>query len=196
MTDPVVRLDQWRTDAILVESAKSGDREAKEALFRRHARTATDRAYRLLGRDSEVEDVVQESFATVFASLGKLQDPRAFVAWLGSIVTTTAIATIRRRRLLSRLGIVSLEPIQLESLIAHQAPADVVADLRAVYQSIDAMPAPERAVLILRRVEQLKLEEIAEQTRMSLATVKRKLANAEELLERWSRGGRPEGRVS
>ena len=131
---------------------------------------------------------MQESFASAFASLGKLDDPRAFVAWLSAIVTTTAIATIRRRRLLARLGLVHVEPVQLESLIAPSAPPDVVAELRAVYRVVDALPAQERAVLILRRVEQLPLEEIASQTKLSLATVKRRLVHAEALLEK---AGRP-----
>ena len=184
MLGRVTRLETQPTDAELVGAACAGERSAKEALFRRHVRAAADRAYRLLGRDQELEDVVQESFAQAFAALGRLEDGQAFASWLSAIVTGTAIGVIRKRRLLARLGIVRAEPVQLEALIAHSAPPDVVAELRAVYGVIHELPAPEHVVLILRRVEQLSLVEIAEQTGFSLATVKRRLAAAEARLAR------------
>jgi RNA polymerase sigma factor (sigma-70 family) len=57
-----------------------------------------------------------------------------------------------------------------------------MAELRAVYAVIDRFPAAERVTLILRRFEQLSLEQIAEQMQTSLATVKRRLVRAERLL--------------
>lgn len=178
----VTALDTWRTDESLVLAACAGEREAKAALFRRHVRSASDLAYRLLGRDDELEDVVQESFVAAFSSLSKLTDPRAFKGWLTAIVTRTTIATIRRRRLLARLGFVHVERVQIENVLAPNAPPDVLAELEAVYRSLDSLPANERVVLVLRRVEQLPLEEIARTTGFSLATVKRRLARAEERL--------------
>jgi RNA polymerase sigma-70 factor (ECF subfamily) len=189
MVERVTHLDSWRSDDALVLAARAGDRGAKETLFTRHARTAMDRAYRLLGHDGELEDVVQESFAYAFASLSKLAEPQAFAAWLGTIVTGTAIACIRRRRFLARIGLAHLEPAQLERIVSPGAPADVVTELRSVYGVINTFPAAERAVLVLRKIEQLTLEEIAEQTGLSLATVKRKLARAERRLhDETSRG--------
>jgi RNA polymerase sigma-70 factor (ECF subfamily) len=176
----VTELRAWRTDESLVLDARAGDREAKTLLFRRHARAASDLAYRLLGRDDEIEDIVQESFVAVFSGLSKLVDPRAFQSWLGAIVTRTTIAAIRRRRLLARLGFVRAERVQIEAVLARNAPPDVLAELEAVYRSLDALPAAERVVLVLRRVEQLPLDEIAHRTGFSLATVKRRLARAEE----------------
>lgn len=178
----VARLDAQRPDETLVLAGRAGDRAAKAELFRRHVRFASDLAYRLLGRDGELEDVVQESFVIAFSTLARLSDPRAFRAWLGSIVTRRTIAVIRKRRLLSRLGFVRAEPIQLESVIARNAPPDVLAELNVVYRALDALPAVERVVLVLRRVEQLRLEEIAERTGYSLATVKRQLQRAEQRL--------------
>jgi RNA polymerase sigma-70 factor, ECF subfamily len=178
----VARLDARPTDESLVAAARAGVEEAKAELFRRHVRAASDMAYRLLGRDGEVEDVVQDGFVIAFSTLGSLADPRVFRAWLGAIVTRRAIAVIRRRRLLSRLGFVRAEPLQMENVIARDAPPDVVAELTAVYRSLDALPATERVVLVLRRIEQLPLDAIAERTGLSLATVKRRLQRAEQQL--------------
>jgi RNA polymerase sigma-70 factor, ECF subfamily len=172
-----------RTDESLIEAARGGDGRAKALLFRRYAAVANHLAYRLLGRDDELDDVVQQSFVTVFEQLSRLSEPLAFRAWLTSIVTRTTIATIRRRRLLWRLGFVSADRVQIENILANDAPPDVLAELELVYLALDAMPAVERVVLVLRCIEQLSLEEIASQTCLSLATVKRRLARAEQRLK-------------
>jgi RNA polymerase sigma-70 factor (ECF subfamily) len=182
LIDNLVRLEQRSTDAELVEAARGGDRAAKEALYRRYVGMASASTYRLLGRDSELEDIVQESFVTALASLSRLERPQAFSAWLTRIVVGTAVATLRRRRLLTRLGLLRPEPAQIDTLVSPQAPPDVAAELRAVYRVLESLPTAERVVLVLRRVEQLSLQEVAEQTSWSLATVKRKLARAERLL--------------
>jgi RNA polymerase sigma-70 factor (ECF subfamily) len=179
----VTELGAWRTDESLVAEALAGNREAKAMLFRRHCRAASDLAYRLLGRDDELEDIVQESFVAAFSGLSKLVDARAFQTWLNAIITRTTIATIRRRRLLARLGFIRIQPVQIENVVARNAPPDVLAELEAVYRALDALPAAERVVLVLRRVEQLPLDEVARRTGYSLATVKRRLARAEQYLQ-------------
>jgi RNA polymerase sigma-70 factor (ECF subfamily) len=156
---------------------------AKEALFHRYATMAHGIAYRLLGHDRDLEDIVQESFTMAFASLRRLERTQAFASWFSTIVTGVAIKAIRERRLLARLGFVRGTPVQLESLISPTAPPDVAAELRAVYALIDALPTAERVVLVLRRVDQLSVEEIVERTGMPLGTVKRKLAAATARLE-------------
>ena len=182
MTPKVVRLEDRPTDAQLVERARAGARDAKKTLFLRYVSLASAIAFRCTGSETEVEDIVQDSFIAAFSGLGRLDQPQAFRAWLASIVTRTAIASLRRRRLLRRLGLLRAEPIRIEALTSPSAAPDVVAELRAVYALIDELPAAERVTLLLRRFEQLPLEQIAEQTGSSLATVKRRLARAEQRL--------------
>jgi RNA polymerase sigma-70 factor (ECF subfamily) len=180
--DDVTRLDERPTDAALVLSAREGDVGAQAALFRRYVRRATGIAYRLLGADDEVDDVVQESFTSALAKLGSLKDPQAFASWFATIVTGTAIAAIRRRRFLSAIGLRQREVIQPDTLISRDAPSDMVLELKAVYEVIRDLPTDERAILVLKRIEELPLEEIAERTGWSLATVKRRLVRAEARL--------------
>lgn len=144
---------------------------------------ASSLTYRLTGTQTDLEDIVQDSFIYAFDHLHQLDRPQAFRAWLCSIVTGNAIALLRRRRLLYRFGLLRREPIGIESLVASSAPPDVVAELRAVYSVIDRFPPHERVALLLRRFEQLSLEQIAEHTDASLATVKRRLVRAERLLD-------------
>ncbi len=172
------------TDAALVPAARAGELWASEALFRRHARMAIGLAFRLLPRDIDADDVVQDSFVFALQRLSSLQNPQAFAAWLGSIVVRTVGKRLRRRRLLTRLGMRSAEPIDLSSVIAPSAPAEVAVQLRRVYALVETLPAEERIALVLRRVEGLELPEIAAHMGVSLSTVKRRLRAAEVQLER------------
>jgi RNA polymerase sigma-70 factor (ECF subfamily) len=170
------------TDAALVVAARADEPWAKEALFRRYVAMVNGLGYRLLGRDSDLEDLVQDSFMEAWRSLPKLEQPQAFGSWLGSIVIRTAHKMIRRRRLASRLGLRRSEPIDVDALIATTAPPDVRSELKAIYRIVESLPATTRTALILRRVEGLPLDDIAKSLGTSLATVKRRIADAEKRL--------------
>ncbi len=173
--------DMEAADGALVDSARRGDRGACECLFKRHARMVNGLALRLLGRDSEVDDVAQEAFITAFTSLGGLKDAQAFASWLCSITVRAAHRSIRRRRLLHRLGLLRRDPIDPESIVARSAPSDTGAELRAIYAVLDSLPKDLGTMLVLQRVEGMLLPEIAEVLGLSVSTVKRRLARADEL---------------
>jgi RNA polymerase sigma-70 factor, ECF subfamily len=191
-----VPLPERVSDIDIVLAAQSGDRRAQEQLFRRYARTAAGIAFRLIGQDIEIEDIVQESFATALATLRNLSAAEAFLAWFARIVTGKTIAVIRRRRLLTRLGFVRAKEADLEAIISKDAPAEIVIELRALYALIDALPTEERVVLVLRKVEQLSVDEIVDRTGWPLGTVKRRLTRARERLEECLEGPRGTGRES
>jgi RNA polymerase sigma-70 factor (ECF subfamily) len=177
------------SDAALVLSARAGEHWAQEALFRRYAAMANHLAYRLLLNDSDVDDLVQDSFIAAFESLDRLADPQAFAAWLSSIVVRTAHKRIRRKRLMERLGLSRPTPIDLNALATVTTPPDVATELRALYGLVQRLPAEERIVLVLRRIEGLTIAEIAEQLGRSTATVKRRLERAQGLLDAPDRVG-------
>ena len=171
------------SDAALVVAARAGERWASEALFHRYVRTVNRLAFRLMGRDVDVDDLVQETFAQALTGLGRLDEPGAFGPWLSAIVARTAYKMIRRRQLLRRIGLLGREaPIDPEALISRTAPPDAAAELRIVYQALHELPAALRVPLVLHRIEGLELQEIAATLGASLATVKRRIAQAEEKL--------------
>lgn len=176
------------SDAALVVAARAQERWAQEALFRRHAGLVNGLAYRLIGRDADLDDLVQDCFAEAWRSLGRLKEPAAFSSWLGAIVVRTAHKLLRRRRLLARLGLRAETPVDLDSLVSSAAPADVRAELHAVYRIVDSLPAATRVAFLLRRVEGLPLDEVASLTGASLATVKRRVAEGERRIGAASRG--------
>jgi RNA polymerase sigma-70 factor (ECF subfamily) len=145
-------------------------------------------AFRLLGRDSDLDDLVQESFAQAIGSLARLRSGETFPAWMSAIVVRTAHKLLRRRRLMTNLGLLRREPIDVDAIIARDTPQDVALELRVLYDLVERMPPELRIPLLLRHLEDASLEEIAHLTGVSLATVKRRLtkaqANLDEALER------------
>jgi RNA polymerase sigma-70 factor, ECF subfamily len=173
------------SDTALVNAARAGEKWAQEALFKRHARTVNGLAYRLLGRDEEVDDLVQEAFLAALRSLDRLENPQAFAAWLCSILVRTAHKTLRRRSMLTRLGLRRSTPIDPDAVMARSVPPDVRSELEAIYSVLDRMRPEVRVALVLHRVEGLSVPEIAERMGLSVSTVKRRLALAEKRLDHY-----------
>ncbi len=171
------------SDAALVVAARAGEDWALEALFRRYARMVNGMAFRLMGRDADVDDLVQDAYLQAFKSLGSLASEQAFGSWLGSIVVRTAHKRLRRRALRARLGFERATPIDADAIVSSAAPPDVAAELRQIYAALDRMPASARVALVLRRVEGMTLPEVAAAMNASLTTVKRRLRDAERHLE-------------
>ena len=136
-------------------------------------------AYRLLGADHELDDLVQESFLAALRSLDRLAQPQAFAAWLGSITVRHTHKLLRKRKLLTRLGLRRSAPVELDSFIANAAEPGVRTELRAVYGCLDQLDPEARIALVLHRVDGLSIPEVAEQMSLSVSTVKRRLKVAE-----------------
>ncbi len=190
-SEPVTQSGAGPSDAALVVAARARERWAEEALFRRHARMANGLAFRLMGNDADVDDLVQDAFFAAFSALDRIENPQAFGGWLAAIVVRTAHKRLRRRRLMTRLGLVRTEPVDLDRVVSRTVPPDVGVELRAIYALVDRLPAGERVALVLRRVEGLNLEEVARRMGLSLATVKRRLAAAQSRLDGMLAGRTP-----
>ena len=178
------------SDAAVVIAARGGEAWAQEALFQRYARMVIALAQRMLVDRQDADDLVQDVFVFALDRLATLENPQAFASWIASIVVRTASKRLRRRHLLTRLGLHRAVPVDLDALVAPSAPQDIAAELRAVYGMLDRLPAEERVALVLRRIEGKEIAEIAKCMDISVATVKRRLSSAEARLARARDSGR------
>lgn len=167
------------TDAALVEAARNGGAWAYEALYKRHVQRAFALAVRLTGQRDAAWDVVQDSFVTAFGKLGKLRDPAAFSGWLRTTIVRTMLMS-RRREKARKLNDHSVD---LEGIAASDATAEErLAFVRAL-RWLSGIREPDKTIYLLRVVEGCEIQEIADLTDLSLATVKRKIARVEEHLQ-------------
>ena len=169
-------------DSALITQARAGHAGAREALFRRYAPLVNGLAYRLLGGDSDLDDLVQESFAQALTCLDRLQNIETFPTWLATIVVRTSHKLLRRRRLMKRFGLWKPPEIDWEQVRSNGVGTEELLELRAIYRLVHDMPAELRVPLVLRHVEDHSLQEIADMVGASIATVKRRIVKAQQLL--------------
>ncbi len=175
----VVRLPQTgRTDAELMAALRRGESWAAGALLDRHGPLVERLIRRILGQDPELADLVQDAFMTILTSIDQVRDDNAVKAWMSSIAVHTAHRAIRRRKLSRWIFFWQKD----ETIDAPARDADFAARecVRHVYVALDQLPAEDRIVFALRFIEEMQLDDIAESCGVSLATIKRRIARAEQ----------------
>jgi RNA polymerase sigma-70 factor (ECF subfamily) len=153
-----------------------------EQAFRAHAQYVVAVATRLLGRDEEVNDLVQDVFLTAMRDLPSLRDPSSLRSWLAAITARKAHDRLRKRRLRAFLSLDAAPDYQ--QLADDAASPEQKALLARVYTVLDQIPARDRIAWTLRHVEGQQLEEVAGICGCSLATAKRRISAAQERIER------------
>lgn len=173
-----------------------------EQLFAEHSRYVGQVALRVLGRDDEVDDIVQEVFLCALRDYKKLRSPLAVRAWLKTITVRKAFRALRRRRLRHFLGLYepgralgqSLSPSpsfagtfcpsNIGEPVARGCNPEELALLARVYRLLDELPVSDRIAWTLRHVDGEQVDEVAALCGCSLATAKRRIAAAHAALER------------
>jgi RNA polymerase sigma-70 factor (ECF subfamily) len=166
------------SDAGLVAALRAGRDDARAEIVRRCAPDVERVLHRVLGPDSEIEDLAHDVFVAAFVSLERLRDPRALRSWLVSIAIRKAKKLIRRR---TRWRFVSsVPPAELPDYEAAEASPDITEALRSTYRILSQLPVDERIAFTLRHVDGMDLASVAEVTEVSLATTKRRLARGQK----------------
>jgi RNA polymerase sigma-70 factor (ECF subfamily) len=140
-----------------------------------------DHARRVLVRvmgagEPDLDDLVQEVFTRALAGAHRLSFEGALTAWLTNIAVFTGREAIRRRSRWRWLWFTADPPERP----VHQASAEVSDAARAVYALLDRMPVDERIPFALRALDGMDLREIAAACKVSVPTVRRRLARAEQ----------------
>ena len=178
MAQPEARQPKGEPEELLLAQLASGSSQAFLEVYRRYARYVATIAFRLLGEDSEIDDVVQDTFLQVSTGIDGLRDPKGFRSWLATIAVRCVWrkrAQRRRRQFLRKtlavLGLSRSDP-------ADRQPVD------ELYDQLDRIPERCRMPWLLHRVMGETLADTAAACESSLTTTKRRIAEAEERLER------------
>ena len=180
-----LKVSEAVSDEELVRRALAGDRWGREMLYRRHAGSLLAMTVRLLANRGEAEEIVQDTFVTAFEQLGTLREPGAVRGWLGQIAVNLVRRRFRRGRLMRFLGLDrGADVATLEALADPGVSTDQRAELALVDRLLRGMKPALRLAWMLRRVDGLELGEVASLCECSLATVKRRIAEADAIVER------------
>lgn len=177
-------------DLHLLARARAGDTGAFDELITLHRQRVFAIAFQILRNQDDAMDVAQETFIKAWQSLAKFDGRHPLGTWLHRIATNGAIDVVRRRQshLACELdeGNLPVDAASRTTPARPDAPGTAM-DLRDLRTRLDAALAAlspdHRAVIVLREVEELSYEEIADRMRCSLGTVMSRLFYARRHLQ-------------
>lgn len=177
-----------QADDILIEKSKNGDLEAFELLVRRYESKVYTVAYRFLGNHADASDLAQETFLRLYQALPRFRGESSFMTWLYHITANACRDEIRRQQ---RYHVVSLDAetgnngTQAISQVPSRAPSPEEAveqkEFNEVVQHcLSNLSEEHRLVLVMREIQDMSYEEIADVLKCSLGTVKSRLSRARQ----------------
>jgi RNA polymerase sigma factor (sigma-70 family) len=168
------------------------NRAAFSELMRRHQSHVEKVLYHLAPDWQDRSDLCQEVWIRVYRNLGKLQDPVKFKGWLSRIATNLFYDELRKRKRnappLSLDAPLSLDDGEVDWEIASDLPGpDENLTTQEFHEQLQAaiadLPEAFRTTIVLREIQGLSYEEIAEMTGVNLGTVKSRIARARSRLQ-------------
>ncbi len=163
------------SDHELIERANRGDSDAFEALYYRYRDRVYRLAWRFTGNQADALDVLQETFAYLLGKFPGFELTAAMTTFLYPVVRHTSIAVRRKNRRFAS------DDDVLDQLVAPalQQTEQSRSELAAV---LTALPERQREVLLMRFVDGMNLQEIADALEIPLGTVKSRLHHALQTL--------------
>lgn len=180
------------SDEELVALARQGGENAIRVLVKRNNRRLFRVARAVMRDDSEAEDVVQETYVRAFTKLDSFRGGAQFSTWLTRIALNEALGRVRRRRPTAELAELDVAAgPQGGSVIkfpTSSMPAAADSELARsqvrefLEKAVDDLPDVFRTVFILRDIEEMSIEETADQLSLKPETVKTRLHRARRLM--------------
>lgn len=167
-----------------------------EQLFERYSSMVFGLVFQILGDREEALDVSQEVFLTIYRKMDTFRGESSLKTWIYCITLHRAANRFRWWGRLRRRGTVSLEEhlskgsnrdtiSGLRSGIQSPEEALLVEEERArIEQMLQELPLQQRIAVVMRDIEGFSYEEIAESLKVSLGTVKSRIARGREMLKR------------
>ncbi len=198
MADPtaeVAQESQW------IRLAQEGDSEAFGPLVRKYQKRVFSLVYHLVRRRDEVEDLAQEIFIKAFRAIRSYNFESSFGTWLSRVATNHCYDYLRHERAarVTYFWQMSEErqrevESNVQSLPAEELDHEDKAVLRdLVGKLLDRAPENDRQIMVLKELEDMSVEEMAETLKLKPTTVKVRLHRARkrmlEDLRKWRKGG-------
>ncbi|WP_322481226.1 RNA polymerase sigma factor [Thermogemmatispora sp.] len=179
------RLEQ--DDAQLVRASQHGDREAFALLVQRYQRRVFNMILRMLQDYEEACEITQEAFLAAWQGLPTFRGEARFPTWLYRIAYNCCLRQLEQRRRDKALQNAMQEQQLLDEAGGQRCQAESTLEARdrqaLVREQLEALPTKYRIVLVLRHLQEMTYEEMAEILMMPIGTIKTHLFRARNLLK-------------
>jgi len=173
-------------EALFVAASKRGDQDAFAQLVQQHQRRVFNLVFRMLQQYEEACEVTQEAFLAAWQGLPSFRGDARFSTWLYRIAYNCALKQLEQRKRDQALQVI----VQAEQMVANigqeqRIDAELEAHARqaVVREHLSGLPAKYRIVLVLRHLQEMTYEEMAEILAMPIGTIKTHLFRARNLLK-------------
>ncbi|MFG6116023.1 RNA polymerase sigma factor SigW [Halobacillus sp. MO56] len=174
-----------------IKQIKKGDQTAFEDVVSSYQNKVYQICFRMIGNAHEAEDLAQEAFIRAYTNIGRFDERRKFSTWIYRIATNLTIDRIRKKKpdYFLDAEVKGTEGLNMYSqLAADQAlPEEEVESLELqtyIHEEILALPPKYRSVIVLRFLDELSLQEIADVLEIPVGTVKTRIHRGRETLRK------------
>jgi RNA polymerase sigma-70 factor (ECF subfamily) len=162
----------------LIEQCLAGDQRAWEQIVRQNWRKVFNVAYKFVGKHDEAEDLTQDIFLKIFRALNTFDRRANFQTWIISISRNLCIDHYRSVRKERQTIARDIDSNDLQPAAPDRGPYQAAEhqDLRAqLRQALETLPATLRTAVVLRDLQELSYQEIAERLGLPEGTVKSRI---------------------
>ena len=162
----------------LIEQCLSGDQAAWEVIVRQNWRKVFNVAYKFVGKHDEAEDLTQDIFLKIFKALNTFDRRATFQTWIISISRNLCIDHYRSVRKERQTIAREVDAGELQPVSTDRGPYQAAEhrDLRGLLrQALQRLPVTLRTAVVLRDLQELSYQEIAEQLGLPEGTVKSRI---------------------
>jgi RNA polymerase sigma-70 factor (ECF subfamily) len=177
-------------DQKLVEKAQKGDKKAFGMLVEKYQRRLNRLLSRMVRDQSEIEDIVQDSFIKAYRAIDNFRGDSAFYTWLYRIGINTAknhlVKLGKRPKAMNEVEIEEIENFEdAPDLRSHETPESTMMSseiVASVNQTIEALPDELKEAISLREMDGLSYEEISDLMNCPIGTVRSRIFRAREAI--------------
>lgn len=187
------------SDQILVDEIVKGNTAAYELLILKYQKQLYATVLNIVKDDDFAQDIVQEAFLKAYESLPNLRNKEQFYPWLKRIAINESLMKLERNKRYVDMYDEEQEEDDyfFNTITDENNPEKELLDeelRKYVRRYVDSLPSKLRTVIILREVEEMSYEEIAEMLNIPIGTVRSRLFNARQIIkERLIRQGLADG---
>lgn len=167
-------------DRTLISACLQGDPNAFGELVLRYQDRLFNSVVRLLDNPEDGRDVVQDAFLQAYQSLGLFKGESLFFTWLYRIAINSAITLKRKQKAVMRISLEGVEANVADAAESNRPgfALELAEDEQRVHQALRKLSPEHRAVLVMKELEGMKYQQIADVLQVPVGTVRSRLSRA------------------